>query len=123
MQLVAALAQAVTAADMVEVSRLTGLYLQIRQPWDSVGFDHEKSRPDRLVFRVTYQHMNGWGKFDGTGEYEVGITPSLADGFTVRVFGVDRDQAKRRVTEHFTTKLRLNIPAMRLLDNTVPRQA
>ena len=47
----------------------------------------EESTPNRLIFTLSFHHMNENGFYDGWTDHTVTVTPSLALGFEVDVTG------------------------------------
>ncbi len=58
---------------------------------NGVQFDIVLSRKNRLVFHASYHHMNQHGYYNGWLDYDIFITPDLADGFSIRTTGVDSE--------------------------------
>lgn len=58
------------------------------------ALDLADSKPDRLVFRTAFHHMDDNGYYDGWTEHAVLVTPSLIFGFTLYVKGPDKRQIK-----------------------------
>ena len=56
--------------------------------------DMHKSKAERLVFTMSFHHMDESGGYDGWTEHEVIVTPSLASGFELRITGRDRNGIK-----------------------------
>lgn len=71
--------------------------------FDSTKFDFESSKPDKLVFRTGYHHMNEAGYYDGWTHHTVIVTPSLAFGFNLRITGNNRNDIKNYIHECFST--------------------
>ncbi len=74
------------------------------------GFDNgtvlnDSSRRDRLVFSTSFHHMTEHGMYDGWSHHDVVITPSLANGFDLRVTGRDRNDIKDYIADVFHTFL------------------
>ena len=74
------------------------------------GFDNgtvlnDSSRRDRLVFSTSFHHMTEHGMYDGWSHHDVVITPSLANGFDLRVTGPDRNDIKDYIADVFHTFL------------------
>ena len=63
------------------------------------------SRVDRLVFSTSFHHMTEHGMYDGWTDHDVVITPSLANGFDLRVTGRDRNDIKDYIADVFHTFL------------------
>jgi len=73
------------------------------------ALDLGASDPDRLVFRTSFHHMDGYGMYDGWTEHDIIVTGSLAFGFSLRITGRDRDQIKDYITDCFSTALNTDI--------------
>jgi hypothetical protein len=63
--------------------------------------DWEASKPDKLVFKTAFHHMNDAGYYDGWTEHKVIVRPSLALRYTVDVTGRDRNDIKDYLVETF----------------------
>ena len=84
-----------------ELSRL----IEEKMPQAS-GFDtglSVRANSNRIEFIVSFRHVDGWT------EHFVIVTPSLADGFNLRVTGHDRDNIKAHIHECFDACLRADI--------------
>ena len=75
------------------------------------GFDNgtkldlDKSGDDKLVFTVSFHHMNECGSYDGWTCHTVIVAPSLGLDYRVKVGGRDRNQIKEYIAECFSTAL------------------
>ena len=49
--------------------------------------DIEKSTPNKIYLNTSYHYMNGNGFYDGWYEYQVIVTPSLANVIELRIVG------------------------------------
>jgi hypothetical protein len=56
-------------------------------------------RSNRLVFNADFHHMNSHGGYDGWSHHQVIVTPSLSDGFVIRVTGRARNQIKDYIAD------------------------
>lgn len=65
-------------------------------------FDFDKSKPERLIFKAPFHHMDDMGGYDGWTEHEVIITPSLELGYKMRVTGKNKNGIKEYITECFS---------------------
>lgn len=63
--------------------------------------DLDASTPNKLVFTLSYHHMNADGYYDGWTEHKVIVTPSLAFGIDVRITGRDRNDIKEYLSETY----------------------
>lgn len=60
--------------------------------------DFDNSQPNRMVFVLSFHHMDENGGYDGWTSHQVIVTPSLAYGIDVRVTGRDRNWIKDYLT-------------------------
>lgn len=58
------------------------------------AFNWNDSKPDRLVLNASFHHMDRHGVYDGWTEHKVIITPTLTNGFLIRVTGRNRNDIK-----------------------------
>lgn len=63
------------------------------------------TNPERLVFSLSYHHMNGHGFYDGWSDHSVIVKPSLIHEIDVRITGQNRNDIKEYLTELFTNAL------------------
>jgi hypothetical protein len=61
----------------------------------------DESTGEKLVFAVSFHHMDSCGSYDGWTDHKVTVRPSLIHGFTVSVSGRDRNQIKDLIAESF----------------------
>ena len=73
------------------------------------GFRVLDSTPERLVFSTSFHHMNEHGSYDGWTEHKVIVTPSLANGFNLRVTGRDRNGIKEYIGDLFHEYLSVEV--------------
>ena len=65
-------------------------------------FDVEASKPDKLVFRTSFHHMNDGGFYDGWTEHVVTVVPAFnGNGFDIRVSGRNRNAIKDYIADQF----------------------
>src|SRR5574337_494655 len=64
-------------------------------------FDHDRSRPDRLILRTAFHHMDENGFYDGWTEHDVIVTPSLEFGYAIRVTGRNQLNIKDYIADLF----------------------
>lgn len=74
------------------------------------GFDNgttleEDFNPERLVFDVSFHHMNENGMYDGWTDHQVIVTPSLSHGCNLRITGPNRNEIKDYIHDVFTAVL------------------
>jgi hypothetical protein len=67
--------------------------------------DMERSTPEKLVFLVSFHHMNDVGLYDGWTEHAVTVRPSFVYGLDIRVSGPNRNDIKDYLTEVFQSAL------------------
>lgn len=59
------------------------------------------SAPEKLIFTTAFHHMNENGFYDGWTHHEVRITPSLWQGYHIRITGKDKNNIKEYIMEVF----------------------
>jgi hypothetical protein len=64
--------------------------------------DMEASNPDKLVFNVSFHHMNDGGYYDGWTTHKIIVTPSLVFGLHIRITGRDRNEIKEHLHEVYS---------------------
>lgn len=89
------------------VDSLTKQHMPSGGGFDSgTQFDDVASKPERLVFTTSFHHMNDVGSYDGWTDHSVIVTPSLANGFNLRITGRNRNDIKDYIHESFDVALR-----------------
>lgn len=73
------------------------------------ALDWAASKPNRLVFIVSFHHMDGNGGYDGWTEHSIIVTPDLASSFELRITGRDRNEIKEYLAETYDSALRSDI--------------
>lgn len=73
--------------------------------------DWSKSTGNRLTFTLGFHHMHEHGFYDGWTYHNCIVTPSLADAFTLRITGRDRNQVKDYLYDVYDQALRALVPA------------
>lgn len=68
-------------------------------------FDWDKSTPQKLVFNVSFHHMNQDGYYTHWTDHSVIVTPCLLFGFRLRVTGRDHQDIKDYIAEVFANCL------------------
>ena len=68
-------------------------------------FDFDGSTPNKLIFNVSFHHMNDSGMYDGWTDHNIIVTPDLAFGFVLRVTGRNRNNIKDHLDEIFQDAL------------------
>jgi len=66
----------------------------------------DSSHAEKIVICFEYHHMNDGGFYDGWTEHTVIVTPSLVNGFSMQITGMDRNQVKDYLYEVFDCSLR-----------------
>lgn len=69
------------------------------------NLDFQESKPNRIVIRTDFHHMNGAGFYTGWTDHKVVIRPSLAFGFEVKVTGQNRNLIKDYIADVFIQAL------------------
>lgn len=69
------------------------------------SIDLNKSTEEKLVFLVSYHHMNSDGFYTGWTDHTVTITPSLVSGFDIKVSGRNKNEIKDHIAECFINAL------------------
>lgn len=67
--------------------------------------DIDASNADKLVFLVSYHHMDENGMYDGWTEHTIIVKPSLTSGIELRLTGRDRNSIKEYLYEVFYSAL------------------
>ena len=67
--------------------------------------DLNASTGEKLVFDISYHHMNDGGMYDGWTEHRVIVTPSLVSDFDLRITGPNRNDIKEYLHECYQTAL------------------
>lgn len=72
---------------------------------NGTSFCFDSSRPNRLVFRADFHHMDDHGGYCGWSDHNVVVTPDLSHGFTLRITGINRRDIKDYIAETFHSAL------------------
>ena len=64
--------------------------------------DDNLKDPFRLIFTLSYHHMNENGMYDGWTEHKITVSPSLAHEFTMKITGPDRNEIKEYLHEVYS---------------------
>ena len=67
--------------------------------------DFDASNPEKLVFNLSFHHMNENGMYDGWTEHQAIVTPSLAFGFNLKFTGKNRNQIKEYLHDIYSSAL------------------
>lgn len=67
-------------------------------PEELHGLSVDQSTETRLVFHVSFHHMNDVGYYDGWTEHRIVVTPTFT-GFDVRISGRNRNDIKDYLAE------------------------
>lgn len=68
---------------------------------------NSKLKPEKLIFNLSFHHMNDVGMYDGWTEHNLIVTPSFFGGFDMRFTGPNRNDIKEYlydVYSHVFTK-------------------
>jgi len=76
--------------------------------------DMDKSSPDKLVFNVSFHHMDEWGGYDGWTEHQVIVTPSLWAGMELRIMGRNERDIKEYLADTYREALTAYAPAFKM---------
>jgi hypothetical protein len=71
--------------------------------------DLDKSHADKLIFWISYHHMNDGGYYDGWTEHTVIVTPALFGSFHIRITGRNRNNIKEYLYDVFAAALEAEI--------------
>jgi hypothetical protein len=69
------------------------------------------SHVDKLVFKVSFHHMNEVGYYDGWTHHTVTVTPSFIGGFNLRVSGRNLNDIKGYIGDTFAESLSVEVGA------------
>lgn len=69
----------------------------------------DAAKPERILFRVSFHHMDDSGGYDGWTDHTVSARPSFVHGIELRISGRDRNQIKEYLAEVFNTALQARI--------------
>jgi hypothetical protein len=61
---------------------------------NGILFDWLKSKPNRLVFKFSYHHLNSAGSYDGWTHHKLILSPSFTFGCEMNITGKDKGQIK-----------------------------
>ena len=64
--------------------------------------DIQKSTCQRLVILVRYKNVHEYKNYNSITGHQLIITPSLIDGFNIRITGLDRRGSKEKIEKLFT---------------------
>lgn len=56
--------------------------------------DYGRSTPDKLVFTMSFHHMNDSGMYDGWTDHSITVKPSLVYGIEIGISGRNRNDIK-----------------------------
>ena len=60
-------------------------------------FNFDESKPNKLVFDVSFHHMDENGYYDGWSYHQVIVTPDLSSGCDLEVTGEDTTKGESKV--------------------------
>jgi hypothetical protein len=69
------------------------------------SFDLARSTPEKLVFTLSYHHMNEGGYYDGWTSHTVTVRPSFVFGVDVTISGRNRNDIKEYLAQLFTSTM------------------
>ena len=87
-------------AEIIKQSAPSGSGIDAGTKFD-IG-DNLKFNGQKLVFQTAYHHMNEGGGYDGWTEHTITVTPSLWNGFNLKISGRDRDSIKEYLHEVYS---------------------
>lgn len=76
---------------------------------DGTEIDLDRSSGNKIVLYGSYHHMNDNGCYVGSTSHEIIVTPDLANGFTLRITGLNRREIKGYLYEMFDAALRESV--------------
>lgn len=92
------------------IEKLCREHLPSGSGFDSgVILDIDASQVDRLVFNVSFHHMNDVGMYDGWTDHSIVVKPSLAFGVDLRITGRDRNGIKDYMVDVFDPVFRMEV--------------
>ena len=65
------------------------------------ALDLNESTGNKIIFRVSYHHMNDAGYYDGWTEHKITVKPSLTSDYDLTIGGRDRNNIKDHLYETF----------------------
>lgn len=71
--------------------------------WDcgtNSDWDAWRRKPETMVFRGSFHHMNAAGYYCGWSDHTITVKPSFS-GITIQISGTDRDNIKEYIHEVF----------------------
>lgn len=68
---------------------------------NGMTFEWTKSKPNKLVFKFSWHHMDEHGGYDGWTDHTLTITPCFVFGFVMKITGRDKNQIKAYLYELF----------------------
>jgi len=78
-------------------------YLPYGAGFDSgTEFDFDNSKPEKLIFKTSFHHMDENGFYEGWTDHLIKITPSLGYGFNIKVTGPNKNEIKDYIYEVFS---------------------
>jgi len=72
-------------------------------------FNDDRLDADRLRFDLSFHHMDQHGGYDGWTDHAVIATPSLANGFDLRITGRNRNDIKDYLADTYAHALSVEI--------------
>ena len=68
-------------------------------------FDYEKSTQEKLIFNLSYHHMDQYGNYSGWTEHTITVRPSLVGAFKLSISGRNRNDIKDYLNDIYTRAL------------------
>ena len=65
----------------------------------------EASHDEKLIFNLSYHHMDENGFYDGWTDHRAIVTPSLAFGYSLKITGTNRNEIKEYLADTLSTAL------------------
>jgi hypothetical protein len=92
------------------IEQLVADFLPSGSGWDcGTKIDLEASHADFIELFGEFHHMNDGGMYDGWTAHSIIVTPSLLNGFNLRISGRNRNEIKDDLHEMFDVRLRQEI--------------
>ena len=92
------------------IDKLTKEYMPDGSGVDSgVTFSHSNSKTDHLVFNFSFHHMNEAGFYTNWTNHVLHVTPSLANGYDMRITGNNRNDIKEYFYQIFSHCLDMDV--------------
>lgn len=66
-----------------------------------IKFDWANSKPECLIFNLSFHHMNNDGYYDGWTTHTIKLRPSFLEGFSMTISGRNRNEVKTYLVDIF----------------------